>query len=62
MARPWSDSRGDEGFELLDLLTTHLEKAISEGLDDRESEEWVRAVFRLGELLPAPLKTQADHP
>lgn len=61
MPRPWSDARGDAGFALIDLLSGHLQKAIVEGLDDRESEEWTRAVFRLGELLPAPMTARATH-
>lgn len=55
MSRPWSDALGDEGFRLLDMLNTHLEHAITEGLDDAASEEWVRACARLAELLPAPI-------
>jgi hypothetical protein len=52
--RPWSDQVGDEAFACLDLLNRLVELGIECGLDDRDSENYVRAVQRLGEILPAP--------
>lgn len=54
MARPWSDAIGDEAFHCLDLLQRLVELGIQQGLDDAEAENYVRAVQRLGEILPSP--------
>lgn len=50
--RPWNDAIGDEAFECLSLLQRLVELGIEEGLDEADSENYVRAIQRLGEILP----------
>lgn len=52
--RPWSEQTSDEAFACLDQLTHLISLGVECGLNDEDSEKYVRAVHRLGEILPAP--------
>ena len=52
--RRWSDDTGHAALAHVDQLQRLVEAAVTRGLTPEETDQFVRALRALGELLPAP--------